>query len=99
MATSVTSDFVFGTKDVAVAGTALVLDATEYRIRSVMLIAHDNNAGRIFYGASDVTSATQRGLAGSESITLSSSSPFALSTIYIDADIANDGVDFIAVRV
>lgn len=98
MATSATARFIFGTKDVAAAGTAVVLDATERRIRSLMLIAHSDNAGRIFYGGSDVASTTQKGLAAGESVTMTGDQAFALKTIYIDAANANDGVDFVATR-
>jgi len=98
MATSVTTRHIFGTKDVASAGTAVVLDATERRLNSLMVIAHDDNVGRVFYGGSDVDSATQKGLAPGESIVISGA-PFPLSDIYIDAANANDGVDFVGARV
>ena len=98
MATSVTGVFLFGTKDVAAAGTAVVLDATDYRIRSLLIIAHSDNAGRIFYGGSDVASTTQKGLAAGESIQIIGDKEFALSTIYIDAANANDGIDFVGAK-
>ena len=100
MATSVTDTHIFGTKDVAAAGTAVVLDATEQRLLALMIIAHSDNAGRIFYGGSDVDSSTQKGLAAGESITISAGGkPFVLSSIFIDAANNDDGVDFVGVQI
>lgn len=99
MATSVIATHVFGTKDVASAGTALILDATNYELSSLMIIAHNDNTGQIYYGGSDVDSSTQRGLDAGESIVLGMSrTPIVLNTVYIDAGTTNDGVDFVGVR-
>ena len=99
MATSTTNDFLFGQKT-GTAGTAVQLDSTEYAVKSVALIAHSSNGGRVFYGGSAVASTTQKGLATSESLTLSKidGRAFLLSSIYIDVEITGDGVDFIAER-
>lgn len=99
MATSVTRQFVFGTKVVAAAGTQVQLDATTTRmLRSLTIIAHSSNVGRIFYGGSDVDSSTQKGLQGGESFTLTGVGPFEIGDIWIDAATNADGVDFIGVR-
>jgi len=101
LATSFTSRFIFGTKDVASAGTAVQVDGTGHRIKSILLIAHSDNVGRIFYGGADVSSSTQKGLAATESITVDAGdrdSSFKITEIFIDAATDNDGVDFIAVR-
>ena len=99
MATSVTDVHIFGTKDVATAGEAVALDATEYPLQALMIIAHSDNVGRVFYGGSDVASTTQKGLAAGESITISAAGkPFLLTSISIDAANNNDGVDFVGVR-
>ena len=98
MATSVTSHFVFGTKDVAAAGTQVQLDATVTRmLRSLTIIAHSDNAGRVFYGGADVDSSTQKGLQGGESFTITGVVPFELGEIWIDAATNADGVDFFRV--
>ena len=62
MATSVHPLFLFDQKDVTTAGTAVALGGT-HPIKALILIAHDDNTGRIFYGDQYVSSATQRGLA------------------------------------
>ena len=99
MATSVAGQFVFGTKDVATAGTQVQLDATTSRLlRSLLIIAHSDNAGRIFYGGSDVDASTQKGLQAGESMTLQGVEPFEIGDIWIDAATNGDGVDFVGVR-
>lgn len=98
MATSVTVSHVFGTKDVAATGTAVQLDATDRKLQSLLIVAHSDNAGRVFYGGSDVDSSTQKGLLPGESIVITGNRPFLLSTIYIDAATNDDGVDFIGAR-
>jgi len=97
MATSVITSHVFGTKDVAVSGTAVQLDATDYTITELMLIAHDDNPSRVYYGGSDVASSTQRGIPPGGHIVITSKSAFLLSALYINGD-AGAGVDFVAVR-
>ncbi len=99
MATSLTREFVFGDEDVAAAGTAVPLEAADTRVRSVMLIAKDDNTGRIFYGGTDVDSSTQRGLAAGESIVIAGTRPFEIGTIFIDSSVNGEGVDFVGVRV
>ena len=100
MATSVTQSHIFGTKDVATPGTQLAIETTHYPVSSVLIIAHSDNAGRIFYGGDDIDSSIQKGLEPGESVSFGSvnNEPFPIESIYIDAANANDGVDFIAVR-
>lgn len=98
MTTSVTPRFVFGQKDIAVAGTSEQIDATEYRLSDLLIVAKSANAGRVFYGGSDVDSLTQVGLAAGESITLSAALLLTLGSIYLDVAVGGDGVDFVGVR-
>jgi hypothetical protein len=98
MATSLTNKFIFGKKDVASAGTAVKLESSNYRVKTVTIIAHSDNAGVIHYGGSDVDSSTNAGLAAGESITITGAGVFDLDDIYIDAGTSNDGVDFVIVR-
>jgi hypothetical protein len=100
MATSETSSHVYGQKSVSSAGTAVVLDSTDRKLQSILIVAHDDNAGRVFYGASDVDSSTQKGLAPGESITITMGRyPILLSEFYIDAATSSDGVDFVGGRI
>ncbi len=102
MADSLTTHHLFGTKDVSSAGTAVAVHSTSRIVTSLIIVAHSDNAGRIFYGASDVASTTQKGLAPGESMALPAPSRgtslgmFDISTIFIDAANTNDGVDFVA---
>ena len=104
MATSVTSTHIFGTKDVASAGTRVQLDSNDYKLVSLLMIAHSDNGGRIYYGGSDVASSTQFGLEAGESVTIPAPvrgngiAPFNLSEIYIDTSNSGDGVDFVGAR-
>ena len=99
MATSITNQFIFGQKT-ATAGTAVELDTTEFGVKSVMLIAHSTNTGRVFYGGSDVASTTQKGLLAGESIVIATrdNEPFLLKSIFIDTAVTGEGVDFVAER-
>lgn len=100
MASSVVLPFVMGTKDVAAAATAVPVEATDRLARSVLLIAHSDNVGKVFYGGSDVASTTHKGLDAGESIRIERSpgarNPnFNSADIYIDAANNDDGVDFV----
>lgn len=99
MATSVTQAFVFGQVSVAAAGTAQPLSATELLVHSVIIRAHSDNSGQIFYGGSDVDSGTQMGLDANQEVKLENpEGPFDLASIYVDAGSNDDGVDFVAAR-
>jgi len=98
MATSVTPEFIMGDEDVGTAGTAEQIETTSYRIGSLMIIAKDNNTGRIYYGGSDVASTTQRGLVAGESIIITGYKPFDIASIYIDSSVNGEGVDFVGAR-
>lgn len=100
MATSVTQSHIFGGKTVASAGTAEKIDATERPVSAVMLIARSTNSGRIFYGGADVASTTQAGLEPGESVVFGSieEEPFQITSVFINAAISADGVDFVATR-
>ena len=103
MTTSVTDRFIFGQKDIAAAGTAELLEAAEYQLQSLMIIAKAANTGKVFYGGVDVNGSTQAGLAAGESITLGPEpalydKPFLLSSIFIDVGVNGEGVDFIGAR-
>ncbi len=96
MATSIVAGiFAIGQKDVASAGTAVALDSAR-RVDSVVIIAKVANTGKIFYGGSDVASATQAGLAAGESISLGTLKPFDLADIFIDSSVNGEGADFVA---
>ena len=99
MANSLASRGVFlsGSKTVTTAGTAVAL-ASAGIYQSVLVIAKDNNTGRIYVGGSDVASTTNRGLApGSElEVTPSRGHIIDLTDTYINSSVDGEGVDFYA---
>jgi len=99
MATSITNQFVFGQKAITTAGTQLQLDATEYALKSLLIIAYSSNTGRVFYGGSDVANTTQKGLLAGESIVIEvrENASFLLSSIWLDVSVNGEGADFIGV--
>lgn len=100
MATSQTQGFVFGQQSIAAAGTAEALVSEHTLVSGVLIIAHADNSGQIFYGGVDVDSSTQAGLDAGESVFFETSvqAPFDLQEIFIDAAANDDGVDFVGVR-
>ena len=54
MAASETPTLVSGDKTVTAAGTAEAL-GTSQRVRSITVVAKDNNTGRVYVGGSDVS--------------------------------------------
>jgi hypothetical protein len=98
MAASETPTLVSGDKTVTAAGTAEAL-ATTQRVRSVTLVAKDNNTGRVFVGGADVASSTNRGLLAGDVLTHSTASGWLnLADIYVDASVSGEGVDYYAVK-
>jgi hypothetical protein len=98
--TSVSQGHIFGRKAVTAAATAEAIDSTSRPITELLIIANDDNTGRVFYGASDVDSSTQRGLAAGESVVVGGSedSPFDIAAIFVDVSVSGEAVDFVATR-
>lgn len=63
-------------------------------LRTVTIVAKDNNTGRIYIGGSDVASSTNRGLAAGDSVTYSSDKGINLAEVWVDSSVNGDGVDF-----
>lgn len=87
-----------GSQTVTTAGTRVQLQTTKNLFKSIVIVAKDNNTGRIYVGGSDVASTTNLGLAPGDSVTFSTHLPVDLSDIYIDASVSAEGVDFYCVR-
>jgi hypothetical protein len=87
-----------GSKTVAAAGTAERLVSASRRVKSVVIIAKDNNTGRVYVGGSDVASTTNRGLGPNQSISLEGVGWLDLFDIYLNAATNGEGVDFYAVK-
>ncbi len=98
MAASETPTLISGDKTVTAAGTAEAL-ASAQRVRSVTIVAKDDNTGRIYVGGSDVSSSTNRGLQAGDVLTHTSASGWQdLADIFIDAAVSGEGVDYYAVK-
>jgi hypothetical protein len=90
--------FLSGSKTVTAAGTAEAL-ASAALFRSLLVIAKDNNTGRVYLGGSTVASTTNRGLAPGDSVELGTKGhEIDLAQVFIDVDTSAEGVDFYAGR-
>ena len=99
MAASETPTLVSADKTVAAAGTAEAISATAQRVRSVTIVAKDNNTGRVYVGGADVASTVNRGLQAGDVLTHTSASGWLdLADVYVDADVSGEGVDYYAVK-
>ncbi len=95
---SETPTLISSEKTVTAAGTAEALASTQ-RVRSLTIVAKDNNTGRIYVGGSDVASTTNRGLQAGDVLTHTSAGRWLdLADVYVDADVSGEGVDFYAVK-
>ena len=98
MAASETPTLVSGDKTVAAAGTAEAL-GTAQRVRSITVVAKDNNTGRVYVGGSDVATTVNRGLGAGDVLTHTSAGGwFDLADVYVDVDVSGEGVDYYAVK-
>ena len=98
MAASETPTLVSGDKTVAAAGTAEAVGASQ-RVRSITVVAKDNNTGRVYVGGADVASTVNRGLQAGDVLTHTSASGWLdLADVYVDVDVSGEGVDYYAVK-
>ena len=80
-------------KTVAVAGVAESLTATDIYTTSVTIRATRTNTDDVYIGQSDVDN-TKPGTPPGGSITVSRNNAFSLQTIFVDASVNSEGVDF-----
>ena len=98
MAASETPTLVSGDKTVTAAGTAEAVGASQ-RVRSITVVAKDNNTGRVYVGGSDVASTVNRGLQAGDVLTHTSASGWLdLADVYVDVDVSGEGIDYYAVK-
>ena len=98
MAASETPTLVSGDKTVTAAGTAEALGASQ-RVRSITVVAKDNNTGRVYVGGSDVASTVNRGLQAGDVLTHTSASGWLdLADVFVDVDVSGEGIDYYAVK-
>ncbi|MDA1035272.1 MAG: hypothetical protein O3B65_00140 [Chloroflexi bacterium] len=98
MAASETPTLISGDKAVTVAGTAEAI-ASSQRVRSVTIVAKDNNTGRVYVGGADVSSSVNRGLQAGDFLTHTSANGWLdLADVYVDSDVSGEGVDYYGVK-
>ncbi len=98
MAASETPTLVSGDKTVTAAGTAEAIGASQ-RVRSITVVAKDNNTGRVYVGGSDVASTVNRGLQAGDVLTHTSASGWLdLADVFLDVDVSGEGIDYYAVK-
>ena len=99
MAASETPTLISGDKTVTAAGTAEAVVAASRRVRSVTIVAKDDNTGRMYVGGADVSSSVNRGLQADDVLTHTSASGWLdLQDLYVDADVSGEGVDYYPVK-
>jgi hypothetical protein len=82
----------YGAKDVAAAGTAEALAASQALMHGVTVRAKTDNTGIIYVGDSDVDSTNGFELEAGESILIYTDN---LANVYIDASVNEEGVSYI----
>ena len=80
------------------AGTAKALAGTALRVKSVTVVAKDNNGSRVYVGGSDVSATVNRGLAAGDSLAIPAVNWLNLADVFFLVDVTSDGVDFYAVK-
>ena len=83
----------YGQKTVAAAGTAEAVVSSETDYNMVQINALPTNTGNVYIGDSSVSSSTGYVLDAGDTIILPIKD---LSTIYVDADTAGEGISWIA---
>ena len=98
MAASETPTLISSEKTVSAAGTAEALASSSQRVESLSVIAKTGNTGQVYVGGSDVSSATNDGLAPGDTLIIPSINRLDLNNLYLDVDVSGEGVDFYAVK-
>ena len=98
MAASETPTIISSAKTVSAAGTAEALAASSQRVKSVTIVAKTGNTGRVYVGGSDVSSATNAGLAPGDTLVVPAVNWLDLRSLYLNVDTSGEGVDFYAVK-
>tara|TARA_Y100000310_G_C20354540_1_gene656000 strand:+ start:66 stop:365 length:300 start_codon:yes stop_codon:yes gene_type:complete len=83
----------------ATAGTGSALNSgTAQRVKSVSVVAKDNNTSAVYFGGSDVDSDTVRGLGPGDSLSVTAVNWVDLATFFIDVAVSGEGVDYYAIK-
>lgn len=82
-----------GQKNVTTAGTAVQITTTNTGIHTVVVRAKIANTGKIYVGASTVSSTTGLELGPGDAITVTTGN---LANIYLDCSVSGEGVTYLA---
>ena len=85
------------------AGTALDLGGTsalrgDIQIGAILVIARSSNTNRVYFGGSDVTTASNDGIASGGQLSFEYSLPQKLDSMFITVETTGDGVEIYAVQ-
>lgn len=97
MARSETPTFLSDSKTSTSVGTAVAI-GTSQRVKSLVIVAKDNNTDAVYVGGSDVGSATNRGLLPGDALSIPAVNWLDLANVYIDVKVSGEGVDYYAVK-
>ncbi len=86
-----------GSITVATPGTAVAVAASGNAVSAVSFRARANNSGAVYVGDSGVDSSNGYRLEPGDELTLSFRETIDLRRFFVDADTADDGVDFAGV--
>ena len=98
MAASETPTLISSEKTVSVAGTAEALASSSQRVKSLTLTAKAGNTGQVYVGGTEVASTTNDGLAPGDTLMIPAVNWLDLNTVYIDVDVAGEGVELYSVK-
>jgi hypothetical protein len=68
-------------------------------VRSITIVAKDNNTGRVYVGGASVDSTVNHGMQAGDVLTHTSASGWLdLADVYVDAEVSGEGIDYYAVK-
>jgi hypothetical protein len=92
----------YGTQDVATPGTAEPIASSATKVIMVVIWAKSTNTGAVYVGTGAVDRVTSKQMVLQPGAAISIDTPlgynFNLANWYVDADVANEGVDYMAMR-
>lgn len=102
VAESVTLSPLYGNQDVAVPGTAEPLMASSTKVIMAVVFAKSTNTSPVYVGTAAVDKDSSKQMILQPGATVSIDAPlgfnFNLASFYVDADTADEGVNFVAMR-
>ena len=102
VASSTTLSPLYGVQAVAVPGTAEPLVGSSTKVLTVTIFTKEGNTSNVYIGTSTVDKTTSKQIVLAPGALVSIDAPlgynFNLNSWYVDAEVANEGVNYIAMR-